>query len=49
MVESTVAQIKFFGEKNKNGYMSNFFGRQLKPDFQLMIDGHNWSTTEHYF
>ena len=51
MVESTQkdAPLKFFGCLKPNGYLSNFYSKAELKEFELVIDGHNWHSTEHYY
>ena len=41
--------LKFFGCLKENGYLSNFYSKAEMKDFELVIDGHNWHSTEHYY
>ncbi len=47
-IEGEVKEVRFW-KLDKLGYLSNFWGRHKQKSYQLIIDGHNWTSTEHFY
>ena len=47
--EGSIKEIRFYEPKQPYYEFSNFYGTKDNKKYQLLIDGQNWHSTEHYY